>query len=348
MVNNFWSREGRHFFLSQSYLIAYATVFALWLVALILVPFIAPSIEDWLIAICIILPFNFFLFLYFLYLLHKHLRRRVKRKKFFFNAVGVSLFLIFPVVVVSFLVTFEEEAPLYIGLAHFILAILLTLPLSLFVFNLRLDRERELFMLKQELENKKASLNFLNWQVNPHFLYNALNTLYASAIKDGSETTGEGILKLAGMMRYVLEGNKREKVLIKEEVDYLTNYIDLQKIKVDSNKQASVKVDFHLENEQKEIYPMLLLPFIENAFKHGLSFKYFSPIEIKLDVTKENLELYVYNKKHSEQKKDLIGYEGGIGLENVKQRLQILYPGNHKISVRDEPSEYEVNLNLTF
>jgi LytS/YehU family sensor histidine kinase len=195
--------------------------------------------------------------------------------------------------------------------------------------------------VQRELENQRlsAELSFLRSQINPHFLFNSLNSIYSLAYQH-SETTPEAILKLSEIMRYMLYECNDNKVDLSKELAYLQNYIDLQKIRFGNGAYIDFEVNGAVTNQQ--IVPLLLISFIENAFKHGVANKAETPITIRMDVDAEKLYFKVVNKKHSFNKDDA----GGIGLNNVKRRLDILYPGKYKLNIDNGIDTYICELSL--
>jgi two-component system LytT family sensor kinase len=195
--------------------------------------------------------------------------------------------------------------------------------------------------IQRDLENQRlsAELSFLRSQINPHFLFNSLNTIYSLAYQR-SETTPEAILKLSEIMRYMLYECNDNKVDLGKELQYLQNYIDLQKIRFGKNAYIDYKITGQVNHQQ--IVPLLLIAFIENAFKHGVANDPLSPIQMLIDVDEEHLHFYIKNKKHSNNRDDL----GGIGLNNVNRRLDLLYPGKYKLDITDDEGSYICELSL--
>jgi two-component system LytT family sensor kinase len=220
-------------------------------------------------------------------------------------------------------------------------------PLSIYLHKIKMKRLAELTSLKSELGTSNAGLQFLRSQINPHFLFNALNTLYGTALTENAEKTGEGIQKLGDMMRFMLHENNQDEIALSREIDYLRNYIDLQNLRVVSSPNIKIEVQIEDIVGYHEIAPMLLIPFVENAYKHGISLKNNSWININLFKTGDTLNLDVRNSIHSEQENDLERYHSGTGLDNVKQRLQLLYPQKHALVTRKNTQEFFVHLSLT-
>ena len=195
--------------------------------------------------------------------------------------------------------------------------------------------------IQRDLENQRlsAELAFLKSQINPHFLFNSLNSIYSLAYQR-SETTPEAILKLSEIMRYMLYECNDNKVDLASELQYLQNYIDLQKIRFGNKAFIDFKIDGKVETQQ--IVPLLLIAFIENAFKHGVASNPQTPIRLLIEVDEAHLHFFMQNKKHTNNRDE----SGGIGLNNVKRRLDLLYPGKYNLDIRDERDTYTVELSL--
>ena len=200
--------------------------------------------------------------------------------------------------------------------------------------------------LRKEMETEKltSELAFLKSQVNPHFLFNILNNICSLARKK-SDDTENAIIKLSQIMRYMLYDSKDEKVSLEKEVEYLRNYIELQRMRISGNVQISFIIEGAPEGHVIE--PLLLIPFVENAFKHGVSYMDESMIRIYLGIEEHLLNFQVKNnivRKGTEEP----GNETGIGLKNVTRRLDLLYPEKHRISVTDSETIYQIDLKLWF
>jgi two-component system LytT family sensor kinase len=198
---------------------------------------------------------------------------------------------------------------------------------------------------KKEMENEKLSseLAFLKSQVNPHFLFNILNNICSLARKK-SDDTENAIIQLSKIMRYMLYDSRDEKVSLEKEVEYLQNYIDLQRLRI----SESVVIAFSIEGniEGKRVEPMLLIPFVENAFKHGVSYLEDSSIAIRLRTSEGKLHFRVENNR-IKKNEDPVQQESGIGLKNVLRRLDLLYPGTHSISIEETAAKYIVKLEIS-
>jgi hypothetical protein len=208
------------------------------------------------------------------------------------------------------------------------------------VYFLVQNEHRRLLENKQlQLENKQTQLSFLQSQVNPHFLFNSLNNIY-SLIYQHSPHSLDAVAKLSEILRYMLY-NSAEKVSVQKEWSYIQKYIDLQLLRFDHpvNIQQQVKGDL----DSVFIPPFLLIPFVENAFKHG-DFREENILDIKLDVSGEELWFKISNNKSNGAKDST----GGIGLENIKKRLVLLYPLKHELNVQEVNEIFTINLKLIY
>ncbi len=195
--------------------------------------------------------------------------------------------------------------------------------------------------IKSNLENEKliSELAFLKSQINPHFLFNSLNNIYSLAYQK-SEKTPEAVLKLSEIMRYMLYESNENKVSLSDEIRYLENYIELQKLRFKDNAYIKFEVDGDIQNQK--ITPLVLISFVENAFKHGVATDKENPITIVLNVSGNKLFFQVMNKKNNQNKDET----GGIGLQNVKRRLELLYKGQYRFHIEDNEETYNCELYL--
>jgi LytS/YehU family sensor histidine kinase len=194
---------------------------------------------------------------------------------------------------------------------------------------------------KKALENAtlNAEVNFLRSQINPHFLFNTLNSIYSQA-HNKSESTEYSILKLSELLRYVLYDSGDNKVELAKDIQYINNYIDLQRMRLSSKITINYNVSGQLKGRM--IAPLLLMTFIENAFKHGISYAYSSVINIQIRVFEETLTLLVSNPVIETNS----FASGGLGLKNVTRRLDLLYPGKFQMDIQHDEYQHVVNLKL--
>ena len=189
----------------------------------------------------------------------------------------------------------------------------------------------------------RTELNFLKSQINPHFLFNTLNNLFAIAQQSQAEELANGIARLADMMRYMIYECNAERVPLEKEVDYLRNFIALTQWRY---TEQEVQVDWHIPTSLsgQMIAPMLLIPFIENAFKYGVQIGMQSTIRIALERTTDRIRFTCQNPVFPTTAS--LTENQGIGLENVKRRLSLLYPGKHELEIRQDEQFYSVTLLL--
>ncbi|TXD84536.1 histidine kinase [Subsaximicrobium wynnwilliamsii] len=198
--------------------------------------------------------------------------------------------------------------------------------------------ELEAKILEARLKLKEQELKYLKMQIHPHFLFNTLNSIYGLALKK-AEQTPDMILKLSNLLDYLLYQTEKPLVAITEEIDHIKDYISLEKMRF--NDTLRVTMDVKLKSEHMTTAPMLLLPFIENSFKHG-SLKD-GVLKIDIDIKVANEVLY-FRIKNSISDHTLA--QGGIGLENIKKRLDLLYPNKHELSIVTTDDNFEVYLEL--
>ena len=196
---------------------------------------------------------------------------------------------------------------------------------------------------KKDIETEKLNteLSFLKSQVNPHFFFNTLNNIYSLAVVQ-SDQTAPAVMKLSSIMRYILTETQTNLVPLQNEVDFITNFIDLQLVRLTDKVQVIFNADGDIDN--KQIAPLLFIPFVENAFKYGVSTKEKTAINITL-VTKENNVAFTVTNTIVKADKGIIETTG-IGINNVKRRLELLYPGKHTLQVSEENNQFIVHLDI--
>ncbi len=201
--------------------------------------------------------------------------------------------------------------------------------------NMRIQRENS----EKEKLQKEMELNYLKEQVNPHFLFNSLNSIYSLSRKQSPETP-DVVMQLSELMRYQLESSKKDMVLVQEELEFIENYVLLEEKRLSQRCQ----VEFTIEGDVSglKIAPMLLIPFVENALKHGAqSTNEPSTIDISATIRDTTLHFSVVNSKPSRISELK---SSGLGLSNVKRRLNLLYPGTHSLKIDDTKKTYRVTL----
>jgi len=207
-----------------------------------------------------------------------------------------------------------------------------------------IDRNKEKERI-QRLEKEKLSteLKFLKAQLNPHFLFNTLNNLY-SYVVNGSPKAPDIVLRLSGILDYVLYKSQQASVSLKEELSAIENFLALEKIRY--GERLEVRYEAH-GNNSALVSPLLLLSIVENAFKHGASGDIESPkIIIKVREQNEQIHCSVWNTKTKHQGEINDNYKEGIGLSNIKRQLNLVYPDNHTLAIDDEEDSFHLSLSL--
>ncbi len=210
-----------------------------------------------------------------------------------------------------------------------------------------LARERSSQISRQEkleLMNLEAEVKYLRSQLNPHFLFNTLNNIYAITQRNDDEEGSEALLRLSGLMRYMLYDSAVESIAMHQEVEHLQNFIDLMMLKYRKDKPP--EIEFHIDGEMTNyrLAPLILLPFVENAFKHGLDNNGKGFIRIKLLARDLTIAFSVINSHFPDRAANQD--QNGIGLENVKRRLEFLYPQKHSLDMDVNEAEYSVHLRI--
>lgn len=188
---------------------------------------------------------------------------------------------------------------------------------------------------KQQLETE---LSFLKSQVNPHFLFNTLNSIYTLAVTS-NPNTADSVLKLSRIMRYTLEESRNNYVHLNAEIEFIQSYIDLQKMRMNNN----VKVEFEVVGDPSliQVPPLIFIPFVENAFKYGISAHHQSTISVRISTKENNLEFYCENDTFPNSPKQ----EGtGTGIVNVQRRLDLLYGKQYGLNIVTDTNKYRVDL----
>lgn len=204
------------------------------------------------------------------------------------------------------------------------------------------QREKE----KSELQrlNSETELKYLKSQINPHFLFNSLNSIYALTLKK-SDDAPKTVLMLSEMLRYLLYEAGEKKVTIDKEIAYLNNYLELERIRL--GNRGEILFEHSTDSEEYLIEPMLLMPFLENSFKHGLN-KVANAgwVSLNLKINNGVLHFLISNNTKPETTDNNEFTVGGIGIANVKKRLNLLYPNKHRLSIKNANSTYKVELEL--
>ena len=198
---------------------------------------------------------------------------------------------------------------------------------------------------QKELEKEKlnSELAFLKNQVSPHFFFNTLNNIYA-LIEVNSNDAQDAVLKLSKLMRYLLYESEQGETELDNEINFMNHYIDLMKLRL--SPKVKLQIEMPSENTNKKVPPLLFIPFIENAFKHGISYREKSYIYISLATENEKIKFNCKNSLGKPAEEKPVENHSGIGLENVKKRLNLLFPEKYKLDINQSKSEYIVDLEI--
>jgi len=299
--------------------------------------------------------FNAFL-LYFT--IYKILPHYFKQRKYLMGIL-ISLIFYFAICVIEGLVDYIFISTLYdssdlrdftdnvIGYV-FISSLLLNIPFIIFAYSYRFTKDWYLNeRLKYKLKEEKliSELQFLKSQINPHFLFNSLNNLYGMARQINAIPVADGIAKLSNLMRYMLYDSEVDKVSIEKEINYIQDYVELQKLRIQSSEKINITVNINNSFNNIKIAPLLLIPFVENAFKHGISIKENSEITIELITNDDSINFNVTNTINK-LRKNRDEENSGFGLKNVQKRLNLIYPNKYKLNIKEDNYIYSVSLKI--
>ena len=271
--------------------------------------------------------------------------------RFFFGAVGIAL--VYPLVMllvedlivqifggsegsIEYVETFGDYLSYYIYLTLEMVFILGTTT-SLKLFKALVLAQKRI----QTLENKKlqAELDFLKAQINPHFLFNSINNIYVLTRVDPKKAS-ETILKFSDLLSYQLYDCAKPEVSLRKEVEYLRNFLDLQRIR---KENASISFEVTGEPNGIMIPPFLFITFVENAVKHGNSLREDGYIEVKMAIQDKEIEFMAVNSKGEPLPES---ESSGLGLENARRRLDLMYPGKHRLLIEDMADSFAIQLNI--
>lgn len=200
---------------------------------------------------------------------------------------------------------------------------------------------REQLVLQQQ--KTEAELRALKSQINPHFLFNALNTIYNEADAAQNDKVSELVQQLAGIMRFTLQETQKDFTSVEREIEFLEKYLALQQARLPKRKELRIDVVIEYDGQPARIAPLLLIPFVENAFQYGISLQQDSFIELKLTIEGGQLSFRVRNSI-SPQAAQKQGH--GTGIKNVQQRLELIYPNRYQLSVATSEGIFDVLLGI--
>ncbi len=286
-----------------------------------------------------------------LYLIPKYLRERKYWLFFLYGIytivisfVAIILSIFYGLIFSSYLkdidsIALTKSVPLIVLGIYFVVAVVIVISLFVYSFlsNLKNEDLRNKF-LETQLQLKQQELKFLKMQIHPHFLFNSLNTIYGYALKKADEAP-EMILKLSNLLDYILYQIDKPHVLLENELDHIEDYIALEKIRF----HDTLRVNFRRGkiNRPITVAPMLLIPFVENGFKHGAILEGVLKVDIEVDVSGD--ELYFKMSNSVQESEDSTS---GIGLENIQKRLEMLYKENHELEIEKIDNQFIVSLKV--
>jgi LytS/YehU family sensor histidine kinase len=234
---------------------------------------------------------------------------------------------------------FKKEQPLFFKIAPSFFYILI-IAISTIIRTLSEFYNNQQNKLIAETHRTNTELIYLRKQTNPHFLFNSLNSIYSLAYKK-SDLVPDAIVTLSELMRYMLYETDNKFVQLEKEINYIQNYIELQKLRL--NNIENISINIHGETKNKYIEPLLLISFIENAFKYGTDYKGAAYVKIKITIEDNILDFWVENKVENHSKDP---ENSGIGLTNIESRLALLYPNAHELKIIQNKLFYKVSLIL--
>lgn len=292
------------------------------------------------------------LLIYFnLRILIPRLWNKGKYQQYLFAIIGSEIVVISILVLIFYYIPDHHIRPKFFK-SPFMVVIMQFFKTNIFIFSTSLFHfAKEWMKLKDEnlrftekaQEQLEAELNLLKEQVNPHFLFNTLNNIYSMSLYD-SVKTPEMILKLSQLISYMLYECKDEKVKLEKEIQFIRNYIELESLRVEDT--AIIKLTISGEDQNYKIPPLLFIPLIENAFKHGINTeKDKSEITIDLQFYTDKIELKIINPVDSDSVRN--EKHSGLGIENVKKRLNLLYPHSHSFIVTENNEQYQTLVCIT-
>lgn len=258
--------------------------------------------------------------------------------KIFYSLVLVFLFAVVFLMIGVLLPEVDKNLNTDIGMAMFLM-------ISSFVYAVGKYASQSYKQLRTlNYEKTKAELTALKAQINPHFLFNILNNLYGTAIVEDSPKTADGIQQLSRIMRHVVEETKTKRSPVEKEIEFINDYLKLQKMRVPNRENISITESIEWDGIPNQVAPLLFIPYIENAFKYGISVNEPCFIKIGIDI-KDGL--FNFSCENSVMKSsDKLEKGTSTGLENTAKRLSLYYPGRHKIEVTNEDGVFSVKAKV--
>lgn len=204
--------------------------------------------------------------------------------------------------------------------------------------------ESHIRLREMAIQKARVELSALKAQINPHFLFNVLNNLYGTAIVEDSPKTAEGIQQLSSIMRHVVEGTKNERISADKEVQFIYDFVELNKMRIPKRDNIRININIDWDEQPTQIAPLLVIPYIENAFKYGISITQESFIDLNFKIVDKKLTFFCRNSIIKRFDKLEVGTS--TGLENTKRRLELNYPNKHILHISNENHIFEVSLEV--
>jgi hypothetical protein len=223
----------------------------------------------------------------------------------------------------------------------------LIIPVSWSLYRQQKDHLLTVQGLERDLSRSKADAQFLRSQIDNHFLFNILNTIYSTALEEGAARTAQCLQMLGDVMRFMFNETQSDFIPLAKEINYLKSYVALQRLRLPQSDKMNIRLNIVADTDDHRIAPMLLIPLVENAFKHGVSLQAESYIEMDLNVSPERLQLDVRNSVHRQHGQTNKGHSG-IGLSNVRERLELIYAGRYFFRTKEANGEYSARLTIEF
>ena len=262
------------------------------------------------------------------------------RKGKFFYFVVLGFFYLFIIIILLSIFGVKSEP---LGLHRFIANTWLAASLVYCV--VQYVSESHTRLREMAIQKTKVELSALKAQINPHFLFNVLNNLYGTAIVEESPKTAEGIQQLSSIMRHVVEGTKNERISVEKEIQFLYDFVELSKMRIPKRENIKIRINIDWDELPTQIAPLLVIPYVENAFKYGISITQESFIDLDFKIEDKKLTFICRNSIIKQFDKLEIGTS--TGLENTKRRLELNYPYRHELKMSSENGIFEVSLDVS-
>ena len=218
------------------------------------------------------------------------------------------------------------------------------LPVNLVIYTLGVLYGMSRDWIRKSHIEMKADIDLLRSQINPHFFFNALNNIYAITQRNGEKETGEAIMKLSGLMRHMIYDSSAASIDLGRELKHVKNFIEVARLRFAEDEKVDITLTEKGDLQSAKIAPLILIPFVENALKHGLGSRGEGFIHMTIEVKNGELRFQVKNPVLDKGKS--LQKHSGIGLDNVRKRLRLLYPGRHALNIAEGDGMFDVDLTI--